>query len=180
MKKPSKKQDVFRASQKSFFLRSWGAPGQCPMVVLIFFHVFLDFWPKMVAKRVPKKYTFFAFCPPERTKIASATRPRLFIDFPSILDPIFIDFWYFWDPFWVAFMLVRRFRRFPNTYPLILIRRFPPRGAAVSPCDYNDFWPPFWGHFPRNCTTVFISIFHWLCAQGADRRTPGGKPANQY
>ena len=49
----------------------------------------------------------------------------------SILDPIFIDVWCFWDPFWVAFMLVRRFRRFPNTYPLILIRRFPPRGAAV-------------------------------------------------
>ena len=48
----------------------------------------------------------------------------------------------FWTPFSLIFgafgchfglfsLLVRRFRRFPNTYPLILIRRFPPRGAAV-------------------------------------------------
>ena len=133
MKKPSKKQDVFRASQKSFFLRSWSAPGQCPMAVFIFFsRFFLIFGRKWFQKGVPKSETFWALWPPERIKIASATQPRLFIDFPSILDPIFIDFWYFWDPFWVAFMLVRRFRRFPNTYPLILIRRFPPRGAAVS------------------------------------------------
>ena len=131
MNKPSKKQDAFRASQKSFFLRSWGAPGQCPDDRIDFFYVFLDFWPKMVAKRDPTNAGFCALRVPERIKIASATQPRLFTDFAWILDPIFIDCWCFWDPFWVAFMLVRRFRRFPNTYPLILIRRFPPRGAAV-------------------------------------------------
>ena len=102
------------------------------MTVLIFFFTFLEIvGRKWFQQGDPKKYCFCAFGVPERTKIASATRPRLFIDFPSILDPIFIDFWYFWDPFWVAFMLVRRFRRFPNTYPLILFRRFPLRGAAV-------------------------------------------------
>ena len=53
MKKPSKKQDVFRASQKSFFWRSWSAPGQCPMAVFIFFFVFLDFWSKMSTWRLP-------------------------------------------------------------------------------------------------------------------------------
>ena len=53
MKKPSKKQDVFRASQKSFFWRSWSAPGQCPMAVFIFFFVFLDFWSKMSTWRTP-------------------------------------------------------------------------------------------------------------------------------
>ena len=135
MKKPSKKQDVFRASRKSFFCSFLERSGTVPDGRIHFFLSFSDFWPKMFAKRGPKKCHLFCILAPgthpKRTKIASATQPRLFIDFPSILDPIFIDFWYFWDPFWVAFMLVRRFRRFPNTYPLILIRRFPPRGAAV-------------------------------------------------
>ena len=139
MKKPSQKQDVSRTSQKSFFFSFLERSGTVPDDRIDFFFTF--FWifgRKWFQKGVPKNYTFFAFCPPERIKIASATQPRLFIDFPSILDPIFIDFWCFWIPFWVAFMLVRRFRRFPNTYPLILIRRFPPRGAAV--CALRTQW----------------------------------------
>ena len=64
MKKPSKKQDVFRASQKSFFLRSWSAPGQCPMTVFIFFFGFFDFWPKMVCPGVARGTSTHGLCGP--------------------------------------------------------------------------------------------------------------------
>ena len=89
MKKPSKKQDVFRASQKSFFLRSWSAPGQCPMAVFIFFFVFLDFWPKMVAKRGPKKLLLFCFLAPgtHQNRICDAT--STFHRFPIDFGPHF-------------------------------------------------------------------------------------------
>ena len=53
MEKPSKKQDVFRASQTSFFLRSWSAPGQCPMTVFIFFSFFGTFGRKWLQKGDP-------------------------------------------------------------------------------------------------------------------------------
>ena len=102
------------------------------------FHVFLDFWPKMVAKRGPKKWNLFCFLAPgtHQNRICDAT--STFHGFPIDFGPHFHWFWCFWDPFWVAFLLVRRFRRFPNTYPLILIRRFPPRGAAV--CALRTQW----------------------------------------
>ena len=93
MKKPSKKQDVFRASQKSFFLRSWSAPGQCPMAVFIFFSVFLDFWPKMVPKRGPKKVSYFLLFGPRN---ASKSHLRRNLDFSSILHR-------FWTPFSLIF-----------------------------------------------------------------------------
>ena len=144
MKKPLKKQDVFRASRKSFFLHSWSAPGQCPMAVFIFFLFFLDFWPKMVPKKGTQKSIVFGRC---GSRNAPKTHLRRNLDFSLMLHG-------FWIPFSLIFgtfgshcgffsLLVRRFRRFPNTYPLNMIRRFPPGVRRSALCAHNELWRPF-------------------------------------
>ena len=67
---------------------------------------------------------------------ASATQPRFLIHF--WMDLKTHSHWFLLDFFGLFSLLVRRLRRFPNTYPLILIRRFPPRGAAV--CALRTQW----------------------------------------
>ena len=78
-----------------------------------------EFWSKMTAETGPNWVAAFghfgAQPPPKRSKIASATQPRLFIDFEAIGGPIFFELLCFWASFWVAFLLARRFRRFQNT-----------------------------------------------------------------
>ena len=93
MKKPSKKQDVFRASQKSFFWRSWSAPGQCPMTVLIFFSRFFRFWAENGYQRVSQKVRVFGRCGPRN---ASKSHWRRNLDFSSIS-------YRFWTPFSLIF-----------------------------------------------------------------------------
>ena len=122
MKKTIQKTSRFPSLSKIvFFLRSWSAPGQCPMTVLIFFFRFFDFWTKMVAKRDPKQVTLSlgngTKTLPKRSQNASATQPRFFIDFAWILGPIFIDFWWFWDPFWIVFFAASPFSPFPKYLP---------------------------------------------------------------
>ena len=92
MKKPSKKQDVFRASQKSFFLRSWSAPGQCAMAVFIF-SFFWIFSRKRSPKRGPKKCQFFLLFGPRN---APKSHLRRNLDFSSISHR-------FWTPFSLIF-----------------------------------------------------------------------------
>ena len=57
---------------------------------------FLDFFFIFVRKLMQKGFKmiglFIAGGPPKRTQNASATQPRLFIDFAWIAGPIFIDF----------------------------------------------------------------------------------------
>ena len=103
MKKPSKKQDVFRASQKSFFLRSWSAPGQCPMTVLFFFSVFSIFGRKWSPKGSKMVWYFASFCYPKRSQNASATQPRFFIDLGPVLGAILVICWWFWLIFKLVF-----------------------------------------------------------------------------
>ena len=93
MKKPSKKQDVFRASQKSFFLRSWSAPGQCPMTVFIFFSRFLGFLAENGSKKGSQKSAVFGRCGPRN---ASKSHLRRNLDFSSISHR-------FWTPFSLIF-----------------------------------------------------------------------------
>ena len=96
MKKSFKKQDVFRASQKSFFFAFLERSGTVPDDRIDFFSFFFYFWPKMIAKGDPNgRGQLAGNIPktlPKRSHIASATEPRLFINFAWILDPIFIDF----------------------------------------------------------------------------------------
>ena len=62
-----------------FFLRSWSAPGQCPMTVLIFvFRFFFIFWSKMATKMV---WNFAAFWHPERSQNALISHLRRNLDF---------------------------------------------------------------------------------------------------
>ena len=88
MKKPSKKQDVFRASQKSFFLRSWSAPGQCPMTVLIFFS-FFRFLAENGRQRGPNWVTAFVRF---GTRSAPKTLPKRICDGTSIFHRFYMDF----------------------------------------------------------------------------------------
>ena len=85
MKKPSKKQDVFRASQKSFFLRSWSAPGQCPMTVFIFFVFFFIFGRKWFQKGHPKSCHLLCVAAP-------GTHQNRICDATSIFHRFCIDF----------------------------------------------------------------------------------------
>ena len=92
MKKPSKKQDVFRASQKSFFLRSWSALGQCPMAVFIFFSFFFIFGRKWLPEwsgKIGRKLSFQSPGPP---KNAQKTHPRRNLDFSLILVAVLVIF----------------------------------------------------------------------------------------
>ena len=84
MKKPSQKRDVFRASQKSFFLRSWSAPGQCPMTVFIFSR-FFDFSSKMRKKEAKIIRGFAAFSPDSPPGYAPKSHRRRNVDFSWIL-----------------------------------------------------------------------------------------------
>ena len=85
MKKPSQKRDVFRASQKSFFLRSWSAPGQCPMTVFIFFSRFFDFLAKIRGWRYA--------APPTPGALAREARGG---PGPNILIDIYMFFFFVW------------------------------------------------------------------------------------
>ena len=102
MKKPSKKQDVFRASQKSFFWRSWSAPGQCPMAVFIFFR-FLGFLAENGSQNGPGKLKGIRLWRPKatqkRSKNVSATQARFFVDFGPPFGDIFKNLAYFLNLF---------------------------------------------------------------------------------
>ena len=89
MKKPSKKQDVFRASQKSFFLRSWSAPGQCPMTVFIFFSRFWGFLAENGSKKGSQKSAPFLLFAPRN---APKSHLRRDLDFSSISHRFWIPF----------------------------------------------------------------------------------------
>ena len=93
MKKPSKKQDVFRASRKSFFLRSWSAPGQCPMAVFIFFSRFFGFLAENGSKKGSQKSVPFGRC---GSRNAPKSHLRRNLDFSSISHR-------FWTPFSLIF-----------------------------------------------------------------------------
>ena len=108
--------------------------GLCAMFFV--FLVFMIFHRKWSPKGSKMIRPFIAGGPPERTQNAPKSHLRHNLDFSSILHGFWSPFSLIFDDFGCHFglfsLLVRRFRRFPNTYPLKLIRRFPPRGAAVS------------------------------------------------
>ena len=87
-KKTSKKQDVFRASQKSFFLRSWSAPGQCPMTVLIFLIRFFRFLAENGRQRGSQKVSPFGRF---ATQNAPKTLPNRICDGTSIFHGFCMD-----------------------------------------------------------------------------------------
>ena len=76
---------------------------------------FFDFSRKCSPKGLQNGVVFRCVLWPFSFQNASATQPRFFIGFEAIWGPIFFEFWCFWASFWVAFLLVRRFRRFQNT-----------------------------------------------------------------
>ena len=84
---------------------------------------------------------------PKRSKNASATQPRFFIDLGSILAPILAIISWFWHVFSLLFYAsvtdVCRFLAFKH---LASSHQYP-WGAAVSLCVYNGFWEPFWHRF---------------------------------
>ena len=96
MKKPSKKQDVFRASQKSFFWRSWSAPGQCPMAVFIFFSLFQIFGRKCRPGGCPLSRPLASFFRLGSRTLRGGT-PKT--DFDAILDASLVQNDVFLTPF---------------------------------------------------------------------------------
>ena len=130
MKKPSKKQDVFRASQKSFFLRSWSAPGQCPMAVFIFFPFFWIFGRKWLQKGVPKNVPLFCFLPPgtHQNRICDAT--STFHRFPIDFGPRFHWFLLLLGPILDCFFAGSPFSPFPKYLPTNTDSPVSPQGCG--------------------------------------------------
>ena len=130
MKKPSKKQDVFRASRKSFFLRSWSAPGQCPMTVFIFFSRFLGFLAENGCQKGPNKFHLFVVWPPKtlQNRICDAT--STFHWFPIDFGPHFHWFWVLLGPILGCFYAGSPFSPFPKYLPTNTDSPVSPQGCG--------------------------------------------------
>ena len=119
MKKPSQKRDVFRASQKSFFWRSWTAPGQCPMAVFIFFFVFGIFGRKWVPKMMH-------CAPPLAPKRRPKTLQKRIRGATSIFQRSWKPFGWYFDGFGFqnrAIGTPRPYQNVPKTHPQPIILR---------------------------------------------------------
>ena len=144
MKKPSKKQNVFRASQKSFFLRSWSAPGQCPMTVLIFVSSFWGFLAENGCKKGSQKITPFGRF---GSRNAPKSHLRRNLDFSSISHrfwtPFSLIFGTFGTHFWLLLCWFAVFAVSQIPSHQYCFAGFLPGVRRSAPCAHNDFWPPF-------------------------------------
>ena len=104
------------------------------------FQIRSDLLPKVVAKITqihPPRFLFWQKCNPYATKTHLRRNLEFCIDFVSISVPFSTNFRCFWASFFMKFWLVRRFRCFPNTLPLNLIRRSPLGVRRSTLCVYN-------------------------------------------
>ena len=117
---------------------------RCTRDFLVFLHrlgvTFSDLLPKVVAKVTqihPPRVLYWQKCTPNATKTHLRRNLEFCIDFVSISVPFSTNFRCFWASFFMKFWLVRRFRCFPNTLSLNLIRRSPLGVRRSTLCVYN-------------------------------------------
>ena len=135
-----------------FFLRSWSAPGQCPMTVLIFFSRFFRFLAENGCKKGSQKITRFLFLlgvlapGTHQNRICDAT--STFHRFPIDFGPHFHWFLVLLGPILGCFYAGSPFSPFPKYLPTNTDSPVSPQGCGgLRPAHTMTFGVPFFIDF---------------------------------